>query len=36
LPSPSAYPQHYDHIHSAAARDSFRLALRAIPIPGKP
>ncbi len=32
LPSPSAYPQHYDHIHSAAARDAFRSALRAIPI----
>ena len=35
LPSPSVYPQHYDFIHSAAARDSFRSALRAIPIPNK-
>lgn len=34
LPSPQAYPQHYDHIHSAAARDSFRQALRAIPRSG--
>ncbi len=33
LPSPSAYPQQYEHIHSAAARDSFRSALRAIPVP---
>ena len=33
LPSPSPYPQHYDFIHSAAARDSFRSALRAIPVP---
>lgn len=32
LPSPSAYPQHYDHIHSAAARDIFRSALRALPV----
>jgi sulfopyruvate decarboxylase subunit beta len=32
LPSASAYPQHYDHIHSAAARDAFRSALRAIPL----
>ncbi len=36
LPSASAYPQHYDHIHSAAARDSFRSALRAIPVLDKP
>ena len=35
LPSPSAYPQQYDFIHSAAARDGFRSALRAIPAPGK-
>lgn len=33
LPSASAYPQRYDHIHSAAARDAFRAALRAAPIP---
>ena len=36
LPSPSPYPQHYDHIHGAAARDSFRSALRAIPVPDQP
>ena len=35
LPSPSPYPQHYEHIHSAAARDSFRSALRAITVPDK-
>ena len=35
LPSPTPYPQHYDFIHSAAARDGFRSALRAIPVPDK-
>ncbi|MES2977348.1 MAG: thiamine pyrophosphate-dependent enzyme [Pseudomonadota bacterium] len=32
LPSPRPYPQHYDHIHSAEARESFKAALRAIPV----
>ena len=35
LPSPSVYPQQYEHIHSAAARDAFRSALHAIPIHNK-
>lgn len=29
------YPQRYDHIHSAEARDSFRQALRAVPHGGR-
>jgi len=29
--SAQAYPQRYDHIHSAAAREDFRQALRARP-----
>lgn len=36
LPSPVAYPQHYDHIHSAAARDTFRSGLHAIPVARSP
>ena len=33
LSSRVAYSQHYDHIHSADARDAFRQRLRAIPKP---
>ena len=31
LSSSTSYPQRYDYIHSAEARDSFRNALRARP-----
>ncbi|MBC7608647.1 MAG: thiamine pyrophosphate-binding protein [Polaromonas sp.] len=34
LSSPQPYPQHYDHIHSAEARDAFRQRLRTLPKPG--
>jgi len=32
LSSPTPYPQRYDHIHSSAARDGFRSALRERPV----
>ena len=34
LGSATSYPQRYDYIHSAQARDTFRNALKAIPQPG--
>lgn len=33
--SGTSYPQRYDHIHSAEARDDFRRALKAIPVGGR-
>jgi len=35
LSSSTSYPQRYDYIHSAEARDTFRNALRALPDKGQ-